>query len=179
MKTVTVHGRRFRLALSEEQIRASVMKLARRIDQEYSDKDPIFIAVLNGSFLFAADLLRELRGECEISFIRVSSYEGTSTTGVITEVLGLTEKIEGRHVIVLEDIVDTGNTIVKLNEQLRKLNPASLKFGTLLFKPLAYKKDITIDYIGMEVGNEFLIGYGLDYDGKARNLKDIYVLDEE
>lgn len=179
MKTTVVHGRRFRLAVPEEQIKASVLRLARKIDQDYAAKNPFFLAVLNGSFLFAADLLREVRTECEISFIRVSSYHGTETTGVVSELMGLKEDIEGRHVIVLEDIIDTGNTLVKLQELLLAKKPASLRFGTLLFKPLAYKKDIPVDYIGMEVGNEFLIGYGLDYDGKARNLKDIYVLDEE
>lgn len=179
MKTTVVHGKRFRLAVPEEQIRASVLRLARKIDQDYAEKDPIFIAVLNGSFLFAADLLREMRIDCEITFIRVSSYHGTATTGTVSELMGLKENITNRHVIVLEDIIDTGNTIEKLQELLMEKNPASLKFGTLLFKPRAYQKSIPVDYVGMEVGNEFLIGYGLDYDGKARNLKDIYVLDEE
>lgn len=177
MKTVTVHGKNFRLAIPEEQIRAAIMRLAREIDQSYADKDPLFIAVLNGSYLFAADLLRMIRTDCEITFIRVSSYEGTGSTGTVKEVIGLKENIEGRHIIIVEDIIDTGVTIEMLDAELRKLKPASLKIATLLFKPQAYTKSIPVDYKGIEVGNEFLIGYGLDYDGKARNLKDIYVLD--
>lgn len=179
MSKVSVNGRSFRLAISEERIKASIYKMARKIEQDLHGKEPFFIAVLNGSFLFAADLLREIKGECQITFIRVSSYTGTTTTGDVKEVLGLTEKIEGRDVIILEDIVDTGHTLEKLVGSLGKLNPASLKIATLLFKPNAYEKDIPVDYVGLEVGNEFLIGYGLDYDGKARNLKDIYVLDED
>lgn len=178
MKNVTLHDKSFKPFLSKEEIQKAIQKLALGIQKDYQNLNPIFLGVLNGSFLFTADLVREFEGDCEISFIRMASYEGTSTTGTVNTVLGLKESLKDRHVIVIEDIVDTGNTIEKLIEILKKEEPASLKIATLLFKPKAYQKDIPIDYVAISVGNEFLVGYGLDFDGLGRNLKDIYIINE-
>lgn len=178
MKNVTLHDKSFKPFLSKEEIQKAIQKLALGIQKDYQNLNPIFLGVLNGSFLFTADLVREFEGDCEISFIRMASYEGTSTTGTVNTVLGLKESLKDRHVIVIEDIVDTGNTIEKLIEILKKEEPTSLKIATLLFKPKAYQKDIPIDYVAISVGNEFLVGYGLDFDGLGRNLKDIYIINE-
>ena len=176
MDTVTLHDKTFRPFISEDKILSAIKETALQIQNDYDGLCPIFLGVLNGSFLFTADLVREFKGDCEVSFIRVASYEGTETTGEVKEVLGIKEDLKGRHIIIIEDIVDTGNTLEKLYEIINKHNPASLKIATLLYKPNAYTKDIPIDYASMEVGNEFLVGYGLDYDGLGRNLKDIYIL---
>jgi hypoxanthine phosphoribosyltransferase len=134
--------------------------------------------VLNGSFIFAADLLKKVNIDCGISFIKLASYKGTSSTGDVKTVLGLDGEIRDRTVVVVEDIVDTGNTIVALTEQLRLFNPKAIKIATLLFKPDAYDKNIDIDYVALEVPNDFLVGYGLDYDGLGRNLESIYTVVE-
>jgi hypoxanthine phosphoribosyltransferase len=136
----------------------------------------MFICVLNGSFIFAADLFRKISIEAEISFIKVSSYSGTQSTGVIKSILGINESLAGRMVVVVEDIVDTGDTAVHLLDELKKQNPEKIFFASLLLKPLALRQEIKIDYLGFEVPNDFLIGYGLDYDGLGRNLEDIYKL---
>ncbi len=178
MDTVTLHDKTFRPFISEDEIQSAIKQTALQIQKDYEGLCPVFMGVLTGSFLFTADLVREFKGDCEVSFMRVASYEGTETTGEVKEVLGIKENLEGRHVVIIEDIVDTGNTLEKLFEIVKKHNPASLKIATLLYKPKAYTKNIPIDYASMEVGNEFLVGYGLDYDGLGRNLKDIYILTE-
>jgi hypoxanthine phosphoribosyltransferase len=162
--------------MDASKIAAAIKSLGKRLNQDYQGKNPLFIGVLNGSFLFVSDLVREYEGNCEVSFIKMASYEGTETTGIVTELIGLKEEIKDRHVIILEDIVDTGNTLQKIHTELAKQNPASLEIATLLFKPKAYQKDIPVNYVALEVGNEFLVGYGLDYDGLGRNLKDIYII---
>lgn len=173
---IKLHDKQFKPFIDSSRIQEAILALANKINQDYKDKQPLFIGVLNGSFLFVADLVREFNGNCDVSFMKMASYEGTSTTGVVNELIGLNEEITGRHVIVLEDIVDTGNTLVKLFQELEKQNPESLEIATLLFKPKAYQKDIPVKYVAMEVGNEFLVGYGLDYDGLGRNLKDIFII---
>lgn len=178
MKNVTLHDKTFKPFLTKEEIHKAIQKLAVSIQKDYETLNPIFLGVLNGSFLFTADLVREFEGDCEVSFIRMASYEGTNTTGTVNTVMGLKESLKDRHVIIIEDIVDTGNTIEKLVTVLNKEQPASLKIATLLYKPKAYQKDISIDYVAISVGNEFLVGYGLDYDGLGRNLKDIYIINE-
>lgn len=176
MSMVQLHDKKFKPFIDKEQIQAAIIRLAGEIQKDYNDKNPVFIGVLNGSFLIVADLVREFEGDCEVSFVKMASYEGTNTTGVVNELIGLNNSIVDRHVVIIEDIVDSGNTIEKLVDLLGKDKPASLKIATLLYKPKAYKKDIPIDYVAIEVGNEFLVGYGLDYDGLGRNLKDIYII---
>lgn len=179
MKEVTYNGLTFQPYILKEKIDARVKELAKTITEEYRGKRPLFICVLNGAFPFASDLFREVETDAEITFIRLKSYEGTSTTGVVKEVMGLGEDIKGRPVIVVEDIVDTGHTIKRLVEDLRKKEPAELKIATLLYKPESLQCDIKPDYVGFAIPPKFIIGFGLDLDGLARNLKDIYVLKEQ
>jgi adenylate kinase len=178
MNIVKLHDKTFKPFLSEKEIQTAIQKLAVEIQRDYQDLSPIFIGILNGSFLFTADLVREFTGDCEVTFLRMASYEGTNSTGKVQTVMGIKESLKDRHVVIIEDIVDTGNTVEKLVEVLTKEQPASLKIATLLYKPKAYQKDIPIDYVAITVGNEFLVGYGLDYDGLGRNLKDIYIINE-
>ena len=178
MGNVKLDDKVFKPFLTKEEISSAILKMAEKIQSDYEGMNPVFIGVLNGSFLIVADLVREFTGDCEVSFVKMASYEGTNTTGVVNELIGLNHSIENRHVVVIEDIVDSGNTVEKLVELMGKENPASLKIATLLFKPKAYQKQIPIDYVAIEVGNEFLVGYGLDYDGLGRNLKDIYIITE-
>lgn len=176
---VTYQGMTFVPFISREKIDARVVELGKEITRDYAGKQPLFICVLNGAFPFASDLFRAFEGDAEIDFIRLKSYEGTSTTGVVKEVLGLNRPIEGRDVIVVEDIVDTGHTIDKLVSDLKQKNPASVKIATLLFKPESLVKDVNPDYVGFAIPKKFIIGFGLDLDGLARNLNDIYVLKED
>lgn len=179
MKQVQYNGLTFEPYIEKEKIAIRVKELAERIKQDFAGSVPLFICVLNGAFPFASDLFRAVDIDAEITFIRLKSYEGTGSTGVVKEVIGLSENIKDRNVIIVEDIVDTGNTIKKLVDDLKKLEPASLKIATLLFKPDSVKTDINPDYIGFSIPPKFIIGYGLDLDGLARNLDDIYVLKEQ
>lgn len=174
MNQVQLKDKKFSLFIEEEKILASIVALAEKINIDYKDKTPLFIGVLNGSFMFASDLMKNIDLDCEISFVKVSSYEGTATTGIINDLIGLNQDISDRDVIVLEDIVDTGNTIENIQKTLLAKNPKSLKFATLLLKPDVYKKDIKLDYVAITIANDFIVGYGLDYDGLGRNLTDIY-----
>lgn len=176
MQTVTLHDKTFELFIAENAIQQSISALAVQINADYAGKNPLFLGILNGSFLFAADLFRQIEGNAEISFLKMASYQGTATTGKISELIGLNEDIINRHVIIIEDIVDTGITLEKIINDLIAKQPASIAIATLLFKPAAYQKNIPVNYVGMEVGNDFLVGYGLDYDGLGRNLKEIYKL---
>lgn len=178
MELITVKDKSFKPYISEEDLQASIKDVATQINTDYKGSEPLFLGVLNGSFMFFADLLKSVDLECKVSFVKLASYEGTSTTGKVNELIGLSESIEGRDVIIVEDIVDTGNTLVKLHDILSKGNPKSIKIATLLYKPEAYKKDHSIDYVGLEIPNAFVLGYGLDYDGLGRNLSSIYVLNE-
>jgi hypoxanthine phosphoribosyltransferase len=176
MQTVTLHDKTFDLFIPAQTIQESIAAVAKEINSDYAQKNPLFIAILNGAFLFVADLFRLIEGQAEISFLKMASYEGTSSTGKINELIGLNEDIAGRHVIIVEDIVDTGMTLEKIMLDLQQKNPASLAVATLLFKPAAYQKTIPVNYVGIKVANDFLVGYGLDYDGLGRNLKEIYKL---
>ena len=179
MKDVTYDGMTFEPYIKREKIDARIAELGKEITRDYAEKKPVFICVLNGAFPFASDLFRAFEGDAEIDFIRLKSYEGISTTGVVKEVLGLNRPIEGRDVIVVEDIVDTGHTIDKLVSDLKQKNPASVKIATLLFKPESLVKDVNPDYVGFAIPKKFIIGFGLDLDGLARNLNDMYVLKED
>lgn len=180
MKQVTYEGLTFEPYISKQDIQARVEVLGKEITRDCAGKMPLFVCVLNGAFPFASDLFRAVEGlDAEISFIRLKSYEGTESTGAVKEVLGLSDNIEGRTVIVIEDIVDTGNTIYRLVEDLKKKNPADVKVATLLFKPDALVRPVKPDYVGFSIPTKFIIGYGLDLNGKARNLNDIYILKED
>ena len=176
MQTVTLHDKSFDIFISEQTIQESIAVVAQQINADYHGKNPLFIGILHGSFLFVADLFRLIEGQAEISFLKMSSYEGTSSTGRINELIGLNQDISGRHVIIVEDIVDTGMTLEKIIHDLQQKGPASLAVATLLFKPAAYQKTTPVNYVGIKVANDFLVGYGLDYDGLGRNLKAIYKL---
>lgn len=173
---VIIKDKTFTVSIPSAKIKHRVSEIAASINNDYKGKTPIILGVLNGAVLFVSDIFQQLDIECELSFIRVSSYQGIESTGKVSNVIGLKENITGRHVLVVEDIVDTGVTIKHLFEELQQLNPASLKLATALFKPAALKHPLKPDYTGFEVATDFLVGYGLDYDGLGRNLKDIYVL---
>ena len=177
-KEIDIKDKIFEIFISEDEISSIVHSMANQINNS-GVKDPLFIAVLNGSFLFAADIMRKINiPNCEISFIKLSSYLGTETTGEVNELIGLGKNIRNRNVVVLEDIIDTGITLEKIMSLLEKEEVADIKVATLLFKPEAYKKDIEIDFIGKSIPNDFVVGYGLDYDEIGRNLPHIYKLKE-
>lgn len=179
MDKVTYNGLTFEPYITHENIQARIGEIATMINRDYAGKCPLFLCVLTGAFPFAADLFRAVDIDAEISFIRLKSYDGTSTTGKVKEVMGLTENLEGRDVIIVEDIIDTGTTIKKLIADLSAKNPASLKVATLLFKPESLQHDLHPDYVGFEIEPKFIIGFGLDLDGLARNLRDIYQLKKD
>lgn len=174
MLTAQIKDRNFSIFINSQQLNNRIVELASTINKDVADKDPLFIGILNGSFMFAADLFKEFNFPCQISFIKIASYQGSKSTGNITELLGLKENIAGRHIILIEDIIDTGLTIKHLLEELIAKKPASLRIATLLLKREALKIEINPEYVGFEVPNKFLVGYGLDYDGYGRNLKHIY-----
>lgn len=177
MKQVKLHDKEFRVSIPAEKIQEAIAKMAVNINNDYQKKDtPLFISILNGSFMFTADLFKHIDFVCEVTFLKLTSYKGTASTGAVRQLIGVNEAIEGRDVIVLEDIVDTGITLEQILGQLKSFEPASVRVASLLFKPEAYQKDLHIDYIGMEIPNDFIVGYGLDYDGLGRNLPDIYTL---
>lgn len=171
-----IGDKNFELFIRNEEILKAIKDVASRINHDYKGKEVIFIGVLNGVFMFAADLIKEIELDCEITFIKVQSYAGTNSTGKVHELLGLTTDIKGKHVIVLEDIVDTGLTLSKLNSIININQPESFEIASLLYKPEAYKGKTPPKYIGKEIENKFIVGYGLDYQQKGRNLKDIYQL---
>ena len=176
MEKVIIHDKEFSVSITAAEIQKRIAEIGKEVSREMEGLRPIFVAVLNGSFLFAADLLKNVSCECEITFVRVSSYAGTQSTGTVRNLVGLNEKIEGRTVIIVEDIVDTGDTAVYLINELKKERPKEIKLASLLLKPKALKHSLHVDYTGFEVPNDFLVGYGLDYDGLGRNLNDIYTL---
>ena len=173
-KTITLGDKTFRLYITEEQILTAIKKIADQINRDYKDKKPLFIPILNGSFMFASDLFKDITCSCEISFIKASSYRGLSSSGDVSSLIGLSDDITGRDIIIIEDIIDTGHTLSRLIPQMEVQMPASIRIVTLLFKPKALQTDITIDYIGLKIANEFIVGYGLDYNGLGRNLREIY-----
>lgn len=181
MKIKSYQGLKFRPFIECESIRSRVAELGARITEDFKDRNPLLVCVLNGAAPFAVDLFRACEDiDAELTFVRLKSYEGMGSTGVVKQVMGLSENLEGRHIILVEDIIDTGNTMVKLLADLEAHRPASVKIATLLFKPEALQHpELKPDYVGFEIPKKFIIGYGLDIDGLARNLNDIYVLDED
>lgn len=178
-ETIKLHDRTFRVMIPAEKIDEAVSAVAARINADYADKEtPLFVGVLNGSFMFMSDLIKKIEFQNELSFVKLASYAGTESTGEVKTLLGLNGSIEGRHVIVVEDIVDTGGSIEQMIRDLEARRPASVAVCTLFFKPASYRKPYPIRYRAMEIGNEFIVGYGLDYDQLGRSLKDIYVVTE-
>lgn len=178
INAVQLHDKFFEPFIREDQIRNRVAELGKEITAEYSGKNPLLIGVLNGSVIFMSDLLRHIDTPCEIGFIRVSSYTGTESTGKVRQLLGMDENAEGRDIILVEDIIDTGETAEYLLNEFNKKNPKSIAFATMLFKPASLKRPIKPEYTGFEIPPAFVVGYGLDYDGLGRNLPGIYQLKE-
>ena len=175
MERVKLDDREFDLFIPYTRIKSAIKDIAAKINSELAGEDVLFICILNGSFMFSAELLQEITIEnSEITFLKLSSYEGTDTTGSIKELIGLNEPVEGRTLVVLEDIIDTGITIVEVMEMLKSHNPKDVKIATMLLKPEKFGNKMPIDYVGIEIGNDFIVGFGLDYNRKGRNLKDIY-----
>lgn len=178
-RMVQLHDKTFEIFIAAEEIEFAVQNMAKQIEADFYDETPIFVGVLNGSFRVVSDLVKFYERPCEITFVKVSSYEGTQSTGEVQELIGLGMDVSNRTVILVEDIVDTGNTIEVLKKQFKNLNAKHVRIATLFLKPDAYKKDIKLDYVGIRIPNKFIVGYGLDYDGLGRNLKDVYQLKYE
>lgn len=175
---IRIHDKQFVPFLSASQIDSAIARMAQEIADDIDDEVPIFIGVLNGSFMFVSDFMKHYNKPCELSFIKLSSYQGTSTTEKINELIGLGIDVKNRTVIILEDIIDTGNTLVVLYDLFKDKQVKNFKVATLFFKPDAYKKDLAIDYIGMEIPHKFIVGFGLDYDEQGRNIPEVYQLKE-
>lgn len=178
MSVIQIKDKRFKTFIPEEQIMKEVARVADEINCDLSGTNPLFISVLNGSFMFTADLMKHLTMPCEVSFVKLASYEGTSSTGKVKELVGLGDDITGRTVVIVEDIVDTGLTMKQLVETLRARGPKDIKIATLLVKPDKLKVELDINYVAMNIPNDFIVGYGLDYDGLGRNYRDIYTVIE-
>lgn len=175
MQEIKVDDKVFVPFLSEEKVQSSIKKLAEEVHEHFKGEIPIFIGVLNGVVMFIGDFLKYYKGDCEIAFVQMKSYQGTSSTGEVKKMMDLpTEMVENRHVVLMEDIVDTGNTIEALYKMMQDKNTKSLSVATLLYKPEAYKKDLKINYIGLSIPDKFVVGYGLDYNGLGRNIPSIY-----
>ena len=176
MELIKIHDKTFEPYVSAEQLNQIAERMASEVYQDLQESCPVFIAVLNGSFMFAADFVRHYKGECEISFVKMASYEGTQSTGKIHQLIGLSTPVEGRDVVILEDIIDTGNTLEEIYRLFENRKVKSFRIATLFFKPDAYKKDLKIDYVGKPIPNRFIVGYGLDFDEIGRNLPQVYQL---
>ncbi|MCR5269948.1 hypoxanthine phosphoribosyltransferase [Xylanibacter brevis] len=179
MSRVTIKDKTFETSIPEAEIHERVKAVAAQINKDMAGKNPLFLAVLNGAFVFAADLLREITIPCEISFVKLASYQGTTSTGKVHEVLGVNEDLAGRTIVIVEDIVDTGLTMKQMVESLGTRNPASIHICTLLLKPDKLKENLNVEYVALRIPNDFIVGYGLDYDQQGRNLRDIYTVVED
>lgn len=176
MKTVTINDRTFRVSMTGEEIRRRVQVIADRINRDMAGKNPLFLSVLNGSFIFTADLLRMITIPCEVSFVKLASYQGVTSTGIIKEVIGINEDLTGRTIVIVEDIVDSGLTMKRMLETLGTRQPESVHICSLLVKPGKLKVDLDIEYAVMNIPDDFVVGYGLDYDQQGRNLPDLYTV---
>ncbi len=177
MDRVTVNGKSFRMSIPESDILREVDRVAAEINRDMDGANPIFLCVLNGAFMFAADLMKRVSIPCEISFVKLSSYNGTQSTGDVRQLIGLSDSLRGRNVVIVEDIVDSGLTMLHLLDLIREHEPKDVKICSLLVKPEKLKVDLHVDYVAMEIPNDFIVGYGLDYDGAGRNLPSIYTLE--
>lgn len=179
MSIVKIKDKSFKVSIPESEIKARVKVLAQQMSKDMEGKNPLFLAVLNGSFIFAADLMREMTIPCEISFVKLASYQGITSTGKIKEVIGINENLNGRTVVIVEDIVESGQTMKRMVESIGTRNPASVKICTLFFKPEKLKEELTLDYVAFRIPDDFILGYGLDYDQHGRGLKDVYTIMSE
>jgi hypoxanthine phosphoribosyltransferase len=180
MDRIKLYDKYFKKYIPNEKIEKEISRVAEQLNKDMKDVDtPIFLSVLSGSFMFTADLMKKIDFQCDITFIKLASYCGTSSTGEVKEIMGLSKNVEGKTIIIVEDIVDTGTTIDELVKILKAKKVADIKVCTLLFKPGSYKKDIKIDYTAFDIPNDFIVGFGLDYDQLGRQYKDIYVIDEK
>ena len=175
---IQLHDKQFVPFISAQEIQFAIAKMAEQIEADFADEIPVFVGVLNGAFMVVSDFMKAYKKPCEVSFIKMTSYEGTSSTNQVRQLIGLNQDLTGRSVIVIEDIIDTGNTLVELKELFKAQNVKHFKIATLFFKPEAYQKDIKIDYVGIRIPNKFIVGFGLDYDGLGRNLPEVYKLKE-
>jgi hypoxanthine phosphoribosyltransferase len=175
---IQLHDKQFVPFISAQEIEFAITQLARMVEDDFAEETPLFIGVLNGAFMVVSDFMKHYKGKCEVSFVKMASYEGTTSTEKVKQLIGLDQDLSGRSVIVIEDIVDTGNTLVELKAMFKKQNVKHFKIATLFFKPEAYKQDLKLDYVGIRIPNKFIVGYGLDYDGLGRNLPEIYQLNE-
>lgn len=173
---IRLHDKDFVPFISAQELDFAIQNMAKQIEDDFADDVPVFVGVLNGAFMVVSDFMKHYKGSCEVSFIKMASYEGTASTNEVKELIGLNQDLSGRTVIVIEDIVDTGNTIEELKDLFKKQNVKHFKIATLFFKPEAYKKDIKLDYVGIRIPNKFIVGFGLDYDGLGRNLPEVYQL---
>jgi len=174
MSIIRVHDKEFDLYIPQDQIERAIKKVADNINRDMAGKNPLFLVVLNGAFMFAAELFKNLEVECEVTFVKLSSYSGTKSTNVVRELIGLDQPVAGRNIVLVEDIVDTGLTLNYTIDKLLKLEAKSVTIATMLFKPKAFQYNYEVEYVGIEIPNDFIIGYGLDYNEHARNLPDIY-----
>ncbi len=178
MELVSILDRKFKKSISEKEITDAVGNVAKQINSELEGENPLFLSILNGSFMFTSDLMKKVTIPCEVAFVRLSSYQNMESTGNVKHLLGLNEEIEGRTVVVVEDIVDSGYTMQDILAYLQEQNPKAIKVATCLLKPDALKVDVPVDYVAMKIPNDFIVGYGLDYNGYGRNLKEIYTVVE-
>ena len=178
MSTVKIKDKTFQTSITEEEIRQRVRVLGQRLSKDLEGKNPLFLSVLNGAFMFTADLLREMTIPCEVSFVKLASYQGTTSTGKVKEVIGINEDLTGRTVVIVEDIVESGKTMSRMIETLGTRNPASIHICSLFVKPEKLEVDLNIEYSAFEIPNAFIVGYGLDYDQQGRQLKEVYALTE-
>jgi len=176
MSTIKLHDLHFKPFIKEEEINSIVQTLVQQVQEDCKGETPLFIGILNGSFMFVSDFVKSYKGDCEVSFVKLASYEGTSTTDKVKQLLGINENIEGRTVVILEDIIDTGNTLQEIYNIFKDKKVKQLKVVTLFFKPDVFKKELPIDYIGKSIPDKFIVGYGLDYNGLGRNKPAIYQL---
>ena len=175
---IQLHDKRFKSYINKEEVMEIISSVASSINADYKERKPLLIGVLNGSFMFVSDLMKMLDIDCELTFVRVSSYSGTESTGTVKQVIGLEESIKEREVILLEDIIDTGNTVEEILREMENYQPKSIRVATMLFKPDVFDKKYTVDYVGKDIPNKFVVGFGLDYNGLGRNLTEIYQLEE-
>lgn len=173
---IQLHDKEFVPFISADEIDFAIAKMAEQVEADFGDETPVFIGILNGAFMVVSDFMKHYKKPCEVSFVKFSSYDGMESTNDVQQLIGLNQDLSGRCVIVIEDIVDTGNTLEGLKEMFKRENVKSFKIATLFFKPDAYKKDIKIDYVGIRIPNKFIVGFGLDYDGLGRNLPEVYQL---
>ena len=176
MQEITILDKTFSISISEEKIQKRITEMAHQINEELKGKEVIFMAILNGAFMFASDLYKQINIDSQITFLKLASYSGTSTSGNVKRLIGINEDIQNKTVVVLEDIIDTGITMGNILKQLNGYEPAEIKVATFLLKPEVFQNKLKVDYIGLEIPNEFIVGYGLDYNGFGRNYKDIYTL---